>query len=422
MSEDDHVPEVEPQAVEGPHMLSLDCNVRTENGYKSGEPYPIEVIQIDGKDVELRTAAAFIAMHEAALEQNVDIRIISGFRTMAQQQYLYDCYINQNCNGGNLAATPGYSRHQSGTALDLNRKAAGVYAFLASRGAEFGFFETVPGEPWHWDWNPNAVDESSIPAICQDEDTDVDVPPQDTCTDPCFPEHSLGASCRDDDVSACVLDEEGCTGWVLVEACGDDAACQGDGAAATCCTGTFCDDDGHWAESEIDQAAADGITEGCGTHDGQLNFCPDRESDRCEAITMVGRASEMPLGGGDAFSDDDGLFCEPFINAAAHHGVTNGTAPGEFSPDMLAPRSQIAALIARAWALPAPSGDHFGDDEDLPAWARDAHNQLFEAGIAMGCPGTTNGKPNFCGDDIVTRAELAVFLTRSRDVLGVPNW
>ena len=50
----------------------------------------------------------------------MNLKVVSGFRTMAEQTYFYNCHVNCNCNNCNLAAKPGYSNHQSGHALDLN--------------------------------------------------------------------------------------------------------------------------------------------------------------------------------------------------------------------------------------------------------------------------------------------------------------
>jgi hypothetical protein len=71
---------------------------------------------------------------------------------MSQQQYLYSCYVNCSCNNCNLAAKPGYSNHQSGSALDLNTSAPGVYAWLSKNAGKFGFKRTVPSEAWHWEY------------------------------------------------------------------------------------------------------------------------------------------------------------------------------------------------------------------------------------------------------------------------------
>lgn len=131
---------------------SVDCTTRADTGYKSGQAFPITVVTVDGKPVEIATANAFYVMQQAAAKQGVSIKIVSGFRTMAEQQYLYNCYLNKNCNNGNLAAKPGYSNHQSGHALDLNTSSSAVLNWLNANGASFGFKRTVPSEAWHWEW------------------------------------------------------------------------------------------------------------------------------------------------------------------------------------------------------------------------------------------------------------------------------
>jgi hypothetical protein len=125
------------------------CNQRT--GYRSGRAFSICVTTIDGKLVEVNTANAYLRMRRAAKNRGVYLHINSGFRTMAQQRYLYHCYLTRSCNGGNLAAPPGYSNHQSGHALDLNTSAPGVYSFLSRYGRNYGFRRTVPSEAWHWE-------------------------------------------------------------------------------------------------------------------------------------------------------------------------------------------------------------------------------------------------------------------------------
>ena len=98
-------------------------------------------------------------MQAKAKSQGVNIRIVSGFRTNSEQQYLYGCYVNCNCNNCNLAARPGFSNHQSGHALDLNTSDAGVLSWLNNHGDEYGFARTVPSEAWHWEfWNARNFD------------------------------------------------------------------------------------------------------------------------------------------------------------------------------------------------------------------------------------------------------------------------
>ncbi|MBZ5712138.1 D-alanyl-D-alanine carboxypeptidase family protein [Nannocystis pusilla] len=131
---------------------AIDCNEHEDVGYVQGSSFTITVVTVDGKPVEVETANAYYAMQQAAAADGVSIKVVSGFRTMAEQEYLYGCYINCNCNNCNLAAKPGYSNHQSGHALDLNTAAAGVLNWLEAHGDEFGFEATVPSEDWHWEW------------------------------------------------------------------------------------------------------------------------------------------------------------------------------------------------------------------------------------------------------------------------------
>jgi hypothetical protein len=145
-----HPPSVIPHEIapsDAPPPMELDaCHAAT--GYVRGRAFTLCVTYIDGKPVENGTAAAFVRMRAAAARSGIHIRVVSGFRTMAEQRALYRAYKNGT---GNLAAPPGYSNHQSGHALDLNTSSAGVYSWLAHHGAAYGFKRTVPSEAWHWE-------------------------------------------------------------------------------------------------------------------------------------------------------------------------------------------------------------------------------------------------------------------------------
>lgn len=53
-----------------------------------------------GKRVEKRTACAFLTMYNAARAAGLNIGINSGFRTMEEQQYYWNCYQTKRCNNG----------------------------------------------------------------------------------------------------------------------------------------------------------------------------------------------------------------------------------------------------------------------------------------------------------------------------------
>lgn len=129
---------------------------RTATGYRNGQPVQIELVDIDdaGHALAADAAGAFFAMREAAARDGVTLLVESAFRTMEEQQYLWACYQTKSCNSGNLAAQPGFSNHQMGTAIDAvtAHGTNAAWVWLQAHAAEFGFYFTVPTEPWHLDY------------------------------------------------------------------------------------------------------------------------------------------------------------------------------------------------------------------------------------------------------------------------------
>lgn len=147
--DDDH--ETDPEAEIGQTgeelRSAVNCNKKTATAYRSGNAYTISLITVGGRPVSMGTGHAFLKMQKAAHEAGVYLAINSGFRSMAEQKYLYNCYLTGACNNGNLAARPGYSNHQSGVALDLSTS-----NWLANNAGKFGFKRTVPSESWHYEF------------------------------------------------------------------------------------------------------------------------------------------------------------------------------------------------------------------------------------------------------------------------------
>ncbi|CAM4782004.1 unnamed protein product [Rotaria magnacalcarata] len=120
------------------------------------------------------TACAFDKMASAAKQAGVKITVTSGFRTVARQEYFWNCYQTKACNNGNLAARPGTSNHGRGVALDLNTNCgsqtgakpncggSGVYQWLKNNGHKYGFKRTVQSEPWHWEYAGASTTPSSF--------------------------------------------------------------------------------------------------------------------------------------------------------------------------------------------------------------------------------------------------------------------
>ena len=123
-----------------------------------------------------------------------------------------------------------------------------------------------------------------------------------------------------------------------------------------------------------------------------------------------------------AFADvpDDSYYTAAVL-ALAENGVFVGTECGDglFCPDMPIPRWQMAVWTVRALnGEDPPTVDEyrFGDVDEGDWYA--AHvDQMFRLGVTGGCGDGTN----FCPDRSVSRAEMAVFLTRAYDLPPGPD-
>ncbi|MBS2013927.1 MAG: M15 family metallopeptidase [Deltaproteobacteria bacterium] len=146
--DDDDDGETEPVGETNDELRSgVSCKERTEVAYRAGVRSTIQVITVGGKPVAKPAGHAFLKMQAAAHAAGIKVSLTSGFRTMAEQEYLYNCYKTRRCNNGNLAAKPGYSNHQNGVALDISTS-----AWLAKNAGKFGFVRTVAKEPWHYEF------------------------------------------------------------------------------------------------------------------------------------------------------------------------------------------------------------------------------------------------------------------------------
>jgi LAS superfamily LD-carboxypeptidase LdcB len=131
---------------------------RLERGYRNGRPFRIRVTTVGPADVEVQTARAFTKMARAAQKAGVALVIRSGFRSHERQKELFRAWRE---GWGNRAARPGFSNHESGRALDIDLDRDGTFAWLTKNGRKFGFRRTVPGEPWHWEFQPSVTARAS---------------------------------------------------------------------------------------------------------------------------------------------------------------------------------------------------------------------------------------------------------------------
>jgi hypothetical protein len=97
-------------------------------------------------------------------------------------------------------------------------------------------------------------------------------------------------------------------------------------------------------------------------------------------------------------------FCG-FIERLAEDGITGGCGGGNFCPDIPVTRGEMAVLIEAAVGNPANAcGGRFGDVDPLSPFCGFIE-RLADDGITGGC-----GGGNYCPNDPVTRAQMAVFM------------
>lgn len=177
--------------------------------------------------------------------------------------------------------------------------------------------------------------------------------------------------------------------------------------------GTFVDDDGSQHEGNIEAIAAAGITNGC-TVD---HYCPRDPVTRGQMAAFLNRALGLPAAGQDWFTDDDGSIFEDDINRLAEAGITLGcTAQGEYCPQALVTRGQMAAFLVRGYGYVDGAGsDRFADDDTSPFEAD--IERLAEAGITTGCD---SADPTlYCPLDPIRRDQMATFLARAENLTPI---
>ena len=133
-------------------------------GYRQGKPRTLYVSSIHQKDSDGSTltlspdaAKGFREMRAAAAKDGFHLDVTSAFRTYSEQRRLRTLK-------GELAAKPGYSSHQMGMSVDISgttrifkgkRNRTILYWWLVRNAKNFGFYNDVEGEAWHWTFYKN---------------------------------------------------------------------------------------------------------------------------------------------------------------------------------------------------------------------------------------------------------------------------
>lgn len=172
---------------------------------------------------------------------------------------------------------------------------------------------------------------------------------------------------------------------------------------------------GHWAEREIAALKGLGIVNGASPY----RFEPDRGITRAEAAALIVRAFGVPAGSAAAAASGyrdvpDDHWAYRVIAQASSAGYMNGMPDGTFGADRLVTRAEIAVIIGRVLALkPAQTTAAFADVEP-DHWAASMLTRLKQEGLLEGYPGNAM-RPN----QTATRAEFGVILYRAMEERGL---
>ena len=163
-----------------------------------------------------------------------------------------------------------------------------------------------------------------------------------------------------------------------------------------------------------------GITAGCSA--SPPLYCPADAVTRGQMAVFLlrgihGAGYDPPAATGTMFADVPAthLFAK-WIEQFAREGITGGcaTGPPQYCPDDVVTRGQMAVFLLRAshgagYEPPAATGTMFTDVPVTHLFATWIE-QLAREGITGGC---STSPPEYCPNATVTRAQMAVFLTRA---------
>lgn len=177
--------------------------------------------------------------------------------------------------------------------------------------------------------------------------------------------------------------------------------------------GTFTDDNGSFHEPNIEAIAAAQITAGCDST-GSL-FCPNQAVTRAEMATFLIRAlgdtSPAPYQG--HFIDvPDGQWFTRNVERLFELDITTGYPDGTFQPAGFVSRAEMAAFILRAIGQGSSLPAYQGSFVDVPG--SEWYAPWTERMLQLGITqGCVANPSSYCPHAAVTRAEMATFLTRA---------
>jgi hypothetical protein len=121
------------------------------------------------------------------------------------------------------------------------------------------------------------------------------------------------------------------------------------------------------------------------------------------------------VGGSTGFSDVAvDYWAAAWIKQLAAEGITAGCGAGIYCPDATVTRAQMAVFLLKAKhnsSYMPPNATGIFTDVPVGYWADKWIEQLAAEGITAGC-----GAGIYCPNNLVTRAQMAVFLVKTFNI------
>lgn len=161
----------------------------------------------------------------------------------------------------------------------------------------------------------------------------------------------------------------------------------------------------HWAYAVIGDLKAKNLISGY----QDKTFRPANPVTRGEWVVMLVRSLELTgVGQGNEFTDTGAYWGKAQIQTAWEHGLIGGYADGSFRPNSYITRGEVAAILARALALPLDGSPAVKYQDVAGHWAAQAISQAAEEKIITGYPDGT-----FRPQQKLNRAEAASLISRA---------
>jgi hypothetical protein len=176
---------------------------------------------------------------------------------------------------------------------------------------------------------------------------------------------------------------------------------------------------GAFAYDHIHALAASGVTAGCAAD----LYCPSGNVTRAQMAVFLKKgihgSGYAPPEGIGIFDDvPDGYWAEDWIEDLYNEGITAGcsVSPPLYCPEGTVTRAQMAVFLLKSKygsGYAPPEGVGIFDDVPDGYWAEDWIEALYTEGITAGCSVVP---AEYCPEDPVTRAQMAVFLVKTFDL------